>query len=77
MSSADRLLGDLLLLAYKGGGFRQLLLIAVSTSEHLIRFRSVFTFIPMVWTVKSVFDAKPFSPDRKTGGGIKSIRVFQ
>ena len=49
--------------------------LAVSTSEFLSRFRSGFTLIHMMWTVKNNFDADPLNLDRKALKRVVSIRL--
>ena len=47
----------------------------VSTPEYLNRFRSGFTLIHAMWTVKNDFDEDPFNRDRNAVRGVFSIRV--
>ena len=51
--------------------------IAVFPPEYLNRFRSVFTSILMVWTVKNDIDADLFNLDRKAIRGVVSIQIFK
>ena len=46
------------------------LYIAVSSPEHLNRFRSVFTLILIMWTVKNDINGDLFNLDRKARGSL-------